>query len=84
VRALPEEIVEGAMAELDIVINCARRAEQIFSNISEAHQLGCGPGTRNDPWTVAYQKRAVVVSSHTLPPSFQINIARSFNAALLE
>ncbi|MEM7340297.1 MAG: hypothetical protein AAF467_16690 [Actinomycetota bacterium] len=57
------------MVEDEIEIT-ARRITGYAASILEAHALGHGPGTVDEPWTQQYQERAVEIYEMTLPWSY--------------
>lgn len=58
-----------AAARLSPIRVAATRTQGFAESVREAHNLGYGPGSQNEPWTVDFQQRqAIAIYLKTLPP----------------
>ncbi len=64
--------------QLRVVLRHAAPIEQYACRIAEAHSLGHGPGGYTDVWGVEFQRKAQEVWKETLPPSFERQVADSY------
>ncbi|MCY3910682.1 MAG: hypothetical protein OXF99_04160 [bacterium] len=64
--------------QLRVVLRHVVPVEQYAIRITEAHNLGYGPGEHTDIWGVEFQRKAQEVWKETLPSLFQRKVADSY------
>lgn len=73
--------VAGPPESVAAIGSIARRIRRFAEAVQQGHRFGIQPGDEREPWTLAFQHRAVPVYASTLPWNYLVGLASGFTDA---